>query len=101
MAPVRFNASEQEFRDASYMVETVYRQDGPNVFMLMTSGRSNAGGGYPALWDVFILGNTVCMDVLPYRYPFRTGVLQKDTISILFSLQNSVYERNTKMVLLF
>ena len=64
--PVPATATPAEFQQASYMVESVYRQADQGVLMLMTTAASNRSGS-PADWDVYIMPGAVASAVLPYR----------------------------------
>ena len=69
--PVLSTATHAEFQRASYMIEAVYRSIpmSNDVWFAMTTPASNAGGGYPDLWDVFLLPAAGHLfDVLPFRY---------------------------------
>ena len=50
------------------MIEAVYRLTPDGVWLAMTTAQSNAGGGYPELWDVYIIPGASVVDVLPFRY---------------------------------
>ena len=64
--PVRAGATEAEFIDASYMVESVYREAEGGVFMLMTTPASNRSGR-PEDWDIFFMPGATAAAVLPLR----------------------------------
>ena len=52
----------------SYTVEAVYRRCEHGVWLAMTTAESNRNNGNPAFWDVYILHQALCVDVLPFRY---------------------------------
>ena len=68
MPCIRANATMEEFRDASYMVETVYRNTEGGVWLATTTPESNAWGGLPRYWDVYFLEGATAVDVMPFAY---------------------------------
>ena len=66
--PVPASATYAASKYASTMVEAVYRPIPDGVWLAVTTPESNAGGGYPELWDVWILPQAPVVDVLPFRY---------------------------------